>query len=278
MSTDTIQRNGLTLGPLDPDNSSELTRKLGVHNKADRLLKNHMANWPVELTKALSLPRADVRSEALDFDEVESALKALSGRRAFFKDGDTFEDASVRGPQGDDTKRIEDLIVSVVYRKKSDRSAVGVIPYSNLEGSLRAYAQLKLENEAEKRGVPLAALQPAAAGGTVDEAALAQAQADAEAHKAAAETAEAGRREAEGKLADLADRIAALENPAPFPGYDELNALDRAAKVKEGGLDEYGRAGLERIYAYEVSHKDSAQVKKAIEAILETTPETEGGS
>lgn len=252
---------GLTLGPLDPDSSSDLTKNLGVHNRATQLLKRHAANWPLELTRALSRPLDEMRTEALDHDEVLGALTALKGRRAFFnEDTDELEDAAVRGISE------KDLIVSVVYRRGGEfgRLAQGVIPYSGMSASQRAYDELK----AKEDGTPLAA-SPASG----DPDALQAAQAQVEAAQAAQASAEQVARESRAAQEAMEERLRRLENPEPFPGYDDLDARERADRIKSGGVDEFGRAGLERIHAYEADRKQpSKQVLAAIEDALASTP------
>lgn len=251
--TTTLEGHGLSIGPQDPDNTSKLTAKVGVHNKADKLLARHRANWPVQLTTALSRPRDDERSETLLVDEVQSALEALKGRRAFFNpETDELEDASVRGTTD------KDRIVSVVVRRGGEfgRSYNGVLPYEGMTGSIRAYEEAV---EAEKNGGFAPAALPA--GDDETAAALAEAQRQRDA-------AEAQNRELSGTLQELQDRLAALENPEPFDGYAGMKAQDRAKRVEEGGISEFGRAGLERIATYEAAHGNSVQVLRAVDDAL----------
>lgn len=253
---------GLTLGTLDTDSSADLTARMGVHNHADVLLERHAANWPVELTKALSLPQDDLRTEALDEEEVEDALLALKGRRAFYDEDDTLEGAAVRGRT--DAERI----VSVVFRRPSGRLAHGVIPYAGLTLSEAAHERLQ---EAKKGGVTAA---PAAEVGAAEPAELAQAKTDAEAAETRAREAESAQRKADEATRELQERIAALENPEPVPGYAALNAGDRKKLVVDGGVAEYGRSGLERIEAWERSQENGGHktVLDAIKGELAKTP------
>lgn len=240
---------GLTYGPLDPDNTSELTSRLGVHNKADRLLQRHASNWPVELVNALSRPLDEERTATLDLDEVEDALGNLSGRRAFFKTDDELEDAAVRGTSD------RDRVVSVVFRKPSGRSAYGVIPYEDLDASIRAYDAKKARLEGG--GAPV--LLGASSDSSEREVAL----------EAAAQDAESRARDAEARHEELLERVEALENPEPWDGYDELNAPDVVDAIKEGGIQEYGRAGLERIKTYEEGReRPRSTVVSAVEDAL----------
>lgn len=257
MATETAP--GLTLGPMDPDSASELTERLGVHNNANKLLQRHRANFPHELTLALARPIDEARSEALDMEEVESALKALRGRRAFFNTStDALEDAVVRGTND------KDRVVSVVFRRGGDmgRSAQGVLPYAGMTASIRAYDQAQ-EQAKGVLSMPVAADDATAAA----EARVAQAE-------AAARAAEDRARRAEETQSDLVARLERLENPEPFAGYDSLTAKDRVELIQAGGVEEYGRAGLERMRTYEEGRdRPSKQVLDAIEQVLAATPQ-----
>lgn len=267
MATETAAPTpGLTLGPLDPDNTSEMTARLGVHNKAAKLLKAHASNWPVQLTTALSRPIDVERTEALDQDEVLSALSSLRGRRAFFdEDSDVLEDATVRGVTE------KDRVVAVVFRRapkdskvgvEHGRSAYGVIPYAGLDASVRAYEEKKAREELG----PLAGFQTTALEaqeghleGVVPEEQL--------------RAAEDARRQAEQDMTELRERLERLENPEPWDGYDDENANAVVERVKEGGIDEFGRAGLERIRSYEESYSQPRKtVLAAVDEALATRP------
>jgi hypothetical protein len=139
-----MDSHGANLGPLDVDGPGDLVASLGVHNKAEALVRRHRANWPPRLIAALARERDEDRSEALDLDEVEAALRALTGREAFFGPDDELEDAAVRG------RRESDRVVSVVFRRPSRRVAVGVIPYAGLLRSAAGYDQLRARRRAEE--------------------------------------------------------------------------------------------------------------------------------
>lgn len=264
---------GLTLGPQNVDAAGELTKKLGVHNKADRLLKRHRELYPLALTQALARPIDGPRTATLDIDEVHSALSGLKGRSAFFDpDTDTLESATVRGD------RESNRVVSVVFITKSGRSARGVIPYASLTGSVRAFkastisrsgvAAMVVPGDGEPAwlpgGEPLRDDAPALAAGDAD-AALAERVAALE---AAATSAEERARDAESKQADLESRLARAEDPEPWDGYDEENVDTVVQKLEDDGLKEFGRGGLERILTYESERKDRKGVKDAIDAAL----------
>ena len=254
---------GLTLGTVDSESVAGLTSRMGTHNQADNLLRQHRANWPRALRTALAWPDDEERTKALDHEEVHEALKGLTGRRAFF-DGerDTLEGATVRGGAGNP------LIVSVVFRRPSGRVAFGVLPYDGLTKSQAAYDEAKRKAEA----APAAA--PAEPGESPEAAALVKAREEAEAAQLRADEEAAKRRAVEQQQAELADRIAALENPEPTPGYAELNAGDRKKLVEEGGIAEFGRRGLERIEEYERAQPNGGfkTVLDAVRDALASTP------
>lgn len=255
---------GLTLGPQDIDAAGDLTKRLGVHNKADRLLKRHAALYPQELTIALARPIDPERTDALDYDEVTSALSSLRGRKAFFDgDEDELEHAVVRGD------RPSNRVVAVVYRTKSGRSARGVIPYEGLEASQRAYEAAKAEKEGRVLSSPV----------TTDGTDLTGAAAELEARNAeleqAAREAEERARQAQQDHEALLERLERLENPEPWDGYDALDADAVIERITEGGRDEFGRGGLERIQTYESERKNRKTVLRAVETA--TLAESPGG-
>lgn len=224
----------LIVGPMDPDSTSELTRKLGTHNKVDRLLKRHAANYPLALTKALARPRDEDRTEALDVDEVHDYCLGLRGKSAFLGDDDEIVSASVRGT------RDADRVVSVLYRTgKSGRSARAVVPYDEMKGSQEAYERLLAERDGE-----------AAPPVSRDEAVV---------------EAERARQAAEQEAAELREQLERLQDPEPFEGYDDLKAEEVVARVKEGGRAAFGESGLQRVIEYENAHKKRSTVVNAAE-------------
>jgi hypothetical protein len=279
--TTTIRRNELTLGPMDPDNTSELTKRVGVHNRAKQLLIRHGANFPQKLTVALSQPVDKERSDALDLEEVESALRSLSGRRAFFKADDTLEAAAVRGTG-------KDRVVAVVFRKPdvldqetgrvaegSGRAAQGVIAYDGLERSQAAYEE---QEEARKAATPQGALAAAILASRGPEnpaepdAAITERLDKLEADLKAAQDE---KRAAEQRAQEEAEKAAALADPEPIEGYAALGAKKRVELLREGGIGEYGRAGLERVRAWEEAHDGYATVLDAIEDLLAAHPDAD---
>jgi hypothetical protein len=62
---------------MDPDNTSQLTAKLGVHNRAHILIQRHQANNPPELAAAQVKHRDAERTEALDYEELEHVAREI---------------------------------------------------------------------------------------------------------------------------------------------------------------------------------------------------------
>jgi hypothetical protein len=235
----------LTIGPMDPDSSSELTKKLGTHNKVDKLIQRHAANYPIELTKALSRPRDEDRSESVDLEEAAAYARALRGRKAFLGDDDEVVAAAVLG------RNENERVVALLYRTaKSGRTARGVIPYAELPQSQAAYERLLAERDAED------ASGAAPAPITVPE--------DSGADERVAE-AERARVAAEQEAQELRERVAALEAPEPYEGYDDEAANEVVARIREGGRDEFGTVGLQRLVDYEKAHKRRTTVVHAAE-------------
>lgn len=256
---------GLAIGPENVDHAGELVARLGVHNRADRLLNRHAQMYPADLVAALS-PRPDpVRSAALDLGEVEEALLDLQGRRAFFREGYVLEDAAVRG---EGSRRV----VSVVYRVPSrdgredyGRSARGVIPYELVESTVEPRYE-ELSRQMAEQGVKSPDQLPARFSAPSSDSA------DAGTEKRLQELERQLRQSTEA-LQALQEEKEKLSDPQPYEGYDEQNADAVIARVKDDGLGEFGRAGLERMLTYEESHKDRATVKAAIEAELDSATE-----
>lgn len=248
---------GATLGPMlaDIDAPGELVKELGVHNRADILLDYHAQLYPRELTQKLALPRDPERSANLDLSDVHDALSALKGRRAFFDaEKDTLLDASVKGDSANG------YFVSVLYQVPSGRTARGVIPYSLVPASQRAYEEA-LEQEAQL-GATLSGLR----GRRPRQAASAD-SAD-QAHEDQLRQLERRVSDSEAAQAAVTEELSRLRDPEPWDGYDGDGVDVVRAKVGDGGAGEFGRAGLGRIRDYEERHKNRKGVLDAIEAEL----------
>lgn len=235
------------IGPIDPDNSSQLTERLGVHNKAHELLRRHAKNYPAALTAALATP---VHPAATTFlrdrqaaglrDAIEEYARGLKGREAFLDEDDVVEDISVRAPQGGLGAFDDPTYFAVLYRKGgSGRSARAVIPYSEVPEFDRALEAFEAEKEAGGSAGPTLAVSDDETSQLLEEAATERDAAEKEAA------------ELRAQLRDLGERLDSLENPEPFAGYDETSATDLVKRLKDGGASEFGTIGLQAIVSYE---------------------------
>lgn len=246
---------GAVLGPMlaDLDAPGELTKELGVHNRADVLTRYHSQLYPLELIQKLALPRDPERSAALDLEEVHDALSDLKGRRAFFDpEADALLDASVKGDAS------TGYYISILYQVPSGRTARAVIPYDLCPESARSYEE---QQEAEvafatlERGLSSRRPSRAASADSAD-----QAQADE------LRQLERRVRESEEAQAAVLEELQRLRDPEPWTGYDEAGADVVKERVTDGGVTEFGTAGLERIADYEERHKNRKTVLDAVEA------------
>jgi hypothetical protein len=246
---------GLAIGPMSGvDEAGELTKDVGVHNLASMLLDRHAQLYPLPLVQALSRPRDHERSAALDLGEVQEALERQTGRRAFFREGFELVDASVKG----DTP--ETQVVSVLYvNPETGRSGRGVIPYEEVATATEKRHEQLQEEKARSllgpAGVP--AKYSAASAETADQATEARLQ-----------ELERQFRDAEAGRQAVQDELDALRDPEPWQGYSDENADAIRDKLKDDGLGEFGRAGLERIRTYEEEHGNRSTVLKAVEEQL----------
>lgn len=246
---------GLAIGPENVDQAGELVADLGVHNLADRLLDRHAQLYPLPLVQALGRPRDDDRSTSLDLEEVQEVLKDQTGRRAFFKDGYVLEDAAVKGDTPDNR------VVSVVFRNPvTGRSGRGVLPYEAFEAAERRHLE-------KQQALAQAQLAP----GQVDPqfSAASAATSDAATEQRLQEL-ERRFRQAEQARAEVQDELDKLRDPEPWEGYADSNqdAIVARLESEDGGLAEFGRAGLERIQAYEEQHKARKGVLNSVDAQL----------
>lgn len=246
---------GLAIGPIQGiDEAGELTKDVGVHNLASILLDRHTQMYPLALVQALSRPRDPDRSAALDLGEVKEALERQTGRRAFFREGFVLHDASVKG----DTP--ETRVVSVLYENpETGRTGRGILPYEEVEAATEprfdALQEEKARSTLGPQGVPAKFSAPSAA--TSDAATEERLQ-----------QLERQFREAEQARAAVQEELDALRDPEPWEGYGEQNADAVRDAVNEGGVGEYGRAGLERIRTYEEAHAKRVTVLRAVEEQL----------
>lgn len=235
----------LAVGPMDIDNSSELTKRLGVHNKAHKLLERHAKNFPPELAAWQIAPVDRERTLALDLDEVKTAALRVPGRRRFLADDDEVESASVH-----ENSNGERAVVLLFRKDRSGRSAKGVIEYDDLTDSVEAYET----EQAKQRG----------------EAPTSVVAGDEEAAQALRDAAEQIKA-LQAQLEEAKDEAEGASDPEPFEGYADENAPDVIARLKEGGREEFGTAGLERIREYEVAHDNRKTVLEAVADALAAT-------
>jgi hypothetical protein len=71
-------------------------------------------------------------------------------------------------------------------------------------------------------------------------------------------------RESEQAQQAVLEERDALRDPEPWTGYGDANAPDVVQRIRDGGVTEFGRAGLARIRDYEERHKDRVSVKDAV--------------
>jgi hypothetical protein len=237
-----------SVGPMDVDSAAGLTARLGTHNKAGALLRRHAQSFPAALMRILQLPKDEVATRVVKdhLDAVRDAALSARGRHQFLKsDDEVLNGAAVR-----EDEVTGERFVTIIYRKPSGRIARGAIGFDSVTGLDAAVEEAKAREEAKQSGgagAPLHIATSASAG-------------DPQAAEAA--------REAANNLQELEDRLAALEDPEPFEGYGEMDARALATHLKAEGLDLYGRVGLQRVIAYEESHKDRSTVSEAAKDVL----------
>ena len=191
------------VGPVDVDSAGELVKRVGVHNQARLLIKSVAQNFPPELVAAGSRRLLGGQSQTLDLKEVTDAAKDA------FPDFVELLGAKVRGSEA----RPEKVAVNVVFLTESGRTSRGILPYSGLKKSQKAYA----------KGVQ---------DGTVviredDPEANAKALAEAQKRIVELEAAAGGG----GSTEEPA------EVPEPYEGYDEHSkAGERVEKIESGEL------------------------------------------
>lgn len=224
----------LVVGPMDPDNTAELTQRYGVGNNALELLRGQADNHPPELRAILAMPTdTEGRSEALIHDEVVNRAGDLLKR-----EGAELESAYVRGA----TDRTR--VVTINYTVPSGR---------NGKASLGPWAEFS-QSVAEFERVRRAKMGLAAAGAALD--------APDEEAPAASPEAEAMRKLLEEQQKELAE----LRNPEPAPGYRQLNARDAATAVYE--MDASQVDAVER-YESTAGLGDGGEPRKTVVAAVE---------
>lgn len=188
----------LVVGPMDPDNTAELTRNYGVGNNSLELLRGQADNQPPELMAILAVPADSERSEALVLDEVIRAAGDLLDR-----DGSRLLSAYVRGSTD------MDRVVTISYEVASGRTGKAALgPW--VKGFPQSYAAW---DGLRRQKMGLASAGASLTGGSLD---------------ASPELAEMRK-----VLEEQAVKLAELQNPEPVEGYREMNATDAATSVYE---------------------------------------------
>lgn len=208
-------KNPLIVGPMDPDNTAELTARYGVGNNALKLLQGQADNQPPELMAALTMPPDVDRSQALVLDEVMRKSGDLLSR-----DGCQLRSAYVRG------KDPWSQVVTITYLVPSGRVGKALLgPFSEFPKSMEAFERVR----SAKMGLGSYADGLANPGDTPP---------------AASPEAEQLRKLVE----EMQQELGRLRNPEPVEGYRSLNAQEAAMAVYE--MD---ASALDRVVAYETA-------------------------
>lgn len=117
--------SGVKVGPLDPDTTAEFGQVSG-RTSARQLVRLHLALNPPALLGALTRSRQKARTDALDTDELRSAIEKVWDEA----DEDAPEEwelsgAAVRGE--DDAEQV----VTFTFTLPSGRTGKGFVPYSD---------------------------------------------------------------------------------------------------------------------------------------------------
>ncbi len=240
------------IGPQDPDKAGETAGNAGGRVNAITLQRQSALAFPQEVRIAQSLPFDEGRTRTLDLEEVKSAATSVKGKESFMEDDDLLESASVRG-NGDDTKVV--LLIRRAPRvsdadPRAGRSYKAVIDYAPLKKSNKGFEKLRDGDGDESRAVS------SGRGLTGGENALRDAEQERDELRAQLEEAqESGSRQ-----------------PEPYDGYDDDNAPDIVKSIKEGGREEYGARGLQKLIEYERANQNRSTVIEAAEKALESPP------
>lgn len=266
----------LSVGPQDPDATSELTGRLGTHNKAGRLLVRHARNYPTELRRLLALPAdPDRTAVAQDYkEEIEDAARSVKGRQNFLPDSAEVEEVSVFGhPDG------RERVFAILYRVESGRSARGVISYDAVEGVEEEYQEKLAAGDfapkpqgADASQALVRELVAALSRGEKPEGV--EVSDDEETQAALRELTERlEAAEARAAEAEAAAEEAAAPKP-PYDTYEDDTANDIVRRLREEGVALYGANGLRQIAAYEEAREGGPR-KTIVEAAEELAQEAE---
>lgn len=198
MIATTPDSKAVQVGPMDPDNTAELTARYGVANNSLELLKGQADNQPPELMAILAVPADSERSETLVHDEVVSAAGDLLTR-----EGSKLLSSYVRGSTDGDR------VVTISYQVPSGRTGKAALGlWRDFPQSVAAWESVRRT----KMGIAAAAAGVSGAPGDVPPA------------SPELEALQKTMLEQQAKIADL-------ENPEPVVGYKALNARDAALAV-----------------------------------------------
>lgn len=273
------QLEGARIGPLDPD-AAESFGQVNASSSARQLMRHHLALYPPQLLAVLRLKRNDLRSEALDRDEVVAAGEAL-----YTEDGaelpDEFEvnGVAVRGEE--DSKKY----VTFTYKVPSGRTAKGAVPYDeeNFSASIELGDEAIAVDKAKQAGMPWVPKQVAEALGAGDAARKSsnkESKSAARVKELEAQVAERDqqiqRMRDEGAAppqgpagaAEPVDPALVDPNAEPYEGYDADKADEIVKKVKDGDA-----ALAQRVLAYESAGANRSTVTAAANAKLDKPAE-----
>jgi hypothetical protein len=255
-------------GPQDPDDVAELVPRVGVHNKASRVIEAVRKAYPREYVTAASKPVDKGRTEKLDAAEVEEVAANVLGENF-----DGVRGAAVRGPH---EGRHEQMTVIISYAvKPSGRTARAALAYHTFASSQAAY------DSAVSRGelIPGVDDDPKALQQMIrtQEAKIRQLQSEQPEAPAGVSEEDVARivAEAEERIrAEVAEEAAEAEEapgeteepPPPPPVFDDSELTPTEGEPVLGYAESLSADDL--VQRIEGGHYDAAQVEaiKAVEA------------
>jgi hypothetical protein len=121
------------VGPTEVDSGGELTKKVGVHNQASRLIRSVANSKPAAVVAAQSRPEDVFRTAFVDEDEALELTQDAFGDEVEIA---SVESARVRG-RGSAEEKLQ--VVVLFTLKDSGRTARGVLRYKNFSKSQKAF-------------------------------------------------------------------------------------------------------------------------------------------
>jgi hypothetical protein len=278
---------GVRVGPLDPDATAEFGQVSG-RTSARQLVRHHLALNPPALIGALSRSRQKARSDALDIDELYSAIGDAWGSDS---PGD-FElvGASVRGE--DDAEQVVTFTWRVPVEKGgTGRTGKGFVAYDaeSLPESVAAGDEAVRIEKLKEAGLPWAPSERALAAAGITGSGVAEtapenltsveevererdeARKEAEALRAEADELRRALAEAGGEPPQREDTSEGETPPEPWDGYEGTTA-DDVKKALRNADDDAKVALAERVLAYEQRNGKRAGVIAAANSILDRQP------